>query len=350
VGRSFAPGISVSDRHGNTRSASLTSTSNDCMTAVNQVTGVSVGRCSIIVAAEPLVDSLHVSVVPMLSVLAIRNEYDPLKTPRLVSMGLDGTGYTELAPLTYQFPADLLMPLRAPDRRRITMHAGSGPYSTRLTIFDSSMTARTFVMQGINSAQENWGRFSPDGQWLYFSSRASAGEPYAVWRARPDGSQAERITPVEAGFGFSNYSDITPDGKTVVYVGGQLELRAIDVATRTVRSLTAPLQAYQLRIAPDGQRVAFVFPHPGRFGIHVINIDGSGYRLLSQQFGYDVGDVPFDWTPDGKWILTRRHEFEGDASGGVVHFREWALLNAESGAWVPLPYKSFTPTSMMVDR
>jgi hypothetical protein len=356
VGRSVTPSFTVTDRLGNSRSGSLTSSVSACRIDVTQVTGVSVGRCAIMISAPPLLDSVHVSVVPVASILAIRNEYDAFKTPRLVSMGLDGSGYTELAPLTYVFPGELLMPLRAPDGRRITMHSGSGDYSTRITVFDSSMAPRTFRPQGVTTRHENWARFSADGQWLIFSSRASLGEAFTVWRARPDGSEAERITPPGQSFGFhSNYADITPDGRTIVYVDHALRLSVIDVASRTVRVLTKPdgsvLQAFQLRLSPDGRRVAFVFATSGYFGMHIINVDGTGYRPLSQAFGYDTGDVPFDWTADGEWILTRRHEFISTGSGsGIIFFREWVLLNAQTGSYVPLPYKTFTPTSMMIDR
>ena len=356
VGRSLTPSFTVTDRLGNSRSGSLTSSVSACRIDATQVTGVSVGRCAIMISAQPLLDSVHVSVVPVASILAVRNEYDAFKTPRLVSMGLDGSGYAELAPLTYVFPGELLMPLRAPDGRRITMHAGSGDYSTRITMFDSSLAPRTFRPQGVNTLQENWARFTADGQWLIFSSRASLGEAFTVWRARPDGSQAERITPPGQGVGFhSNYADITPDGKTIVYVDNALKLSVIDVATRTVRVLTrtdgSPHQAFQLRLSPDGRRIAFVFATSGYFGMNIINVDGTGYRPISQSFGYDVGDVPFDWTADGEWILTRRHEFVSTGSGGgIIFFREWVLLNAQTGSYVPLPYKTFTPTSMMIDR
>ena len=353
VGRSLGSFFSVTDRAGNTLTASLTSSVSACRIDAALIVGVSIGRCRISISATPLEDSLHVSIVPVASVLAIRNEYDPFKTPRLVSMGLDGTAYTELAPLTYQFPGELLMPLRAPDGRRITLHSGMGIYSTHLTIFDSSMTARTFGFQGFNSYQENWGRFSPDGQWIYLSARGSSGEAFSVWRARPDGTQPERITPIGLGSFLSNFGDLTPDGKTIVFVDGSLRLNVIDVTTRIVRPLTgpngAPLQAFQLRVSPDGRRVAFIFPSP-RFGLYVINIDGTGYRRMSADIGYDIGSVPLDWTADGEWILTRRHEFVGDETGGIIFPREWVLLNAQSGAFVPLPYKVFTPTSMMFDR
>lgn len=347
VGRSYQPAFSVRDRAGNSLTGTLTSASNDCMIEALHVFGVNVGRCSISVSAPPLLDSLHVSVVRVASLLVIRNDFDLLGSPRLGSMGLDGTGYSELAALPYQFPFELLLPLRAPDRRRITMHTGMGDFSTHLTIFDSSTTARTFMPQGINSIHENWGRFSPDGQWLYFSARASMGEAFSVWRARPDGTQGERITPLMPNRGFhSNYADLTPDGKTIAYVDGNLNLNVIDVATRVVTPLTAagvPLQAFQLRISPDGRRVAFIYGSP-RFGMHVINVDGTGYRLVSADIGYD-NDVPLDWTGDSEWILTRRHEY----IDGIIFGRTWVLLNAQSGAIVPLPFKE-APTSMMFDR
>jgi hypothetical protein len=356
VGRGYTPAAAAYDRLGNeiADAIRLATESAACRIETQRIVGASVGRCIVVIRAASLADTIRLTSVPVAKLLAVVEGPTSYTDQRLASFGFDGSEYRELTPLTYQFTKDPWLPTRAPDGVRITMHAGMGQYSSHITIFDSSGSPRVFRPAGINSLYENWGRFSGDGAWLYFSARTDAAEAFSVWRARADGSGAERLTPSAPNLGaHSNYADVTPDRRFLVYADGQLRLTVMDLATRAVRTLTAegqPLQSYALRISPDGARIAYVYDWPNRFGLRIINLDGSGYRLLSTDVGYTTDEVPVDWTPDGEWILNRRYRAQNVGGGTtLIHREDWVLVNAMTAEIITLPYK-VKPINITVQR
>jgi Tol biopolymer transport system component len=84
-------------------------------------------------------------------------------------------------------------------------------------------------------------------------------DPFDIYTARPDGTDAKRLTR----FG--------------VY---------------TAESV----------VSPDGRKIVFTSLKGGDLDIYVMNIDGSNVRQLTHQLGYDGG--PW-WSPDGKRIVYR---------------------------------------------
>jgi hypothetical protein len=346
VGKSTAPGITLLDRlrHVLTSAPTLTTSAPACRVEGERVRGASVGRCTIRVRAGSVEDSLYLTVVPSAALVGIRIVPGAKGGWRLASLDFDGSNSRDLAVVEGRSFSDPQLPTRAPDGVRLTMHTGMGALSTHITVFDSAGAPRTFVPAGVTSLHENWARFSRDGQWLYFSLQRTAGEGFSVWRAHGDGTGAEQIAPAGASRGFkSNYVDITPDGYRIVYVDERLFLRTMDLTSRASRSLEGdgkPLQSFALRISPDGRRVAFVYEPPNRFGIRLVNLDGSGYRMLTTEVGYDDDNTTIDWTPDGEWILVRRYDAKQDSLGNTILTPgNWVLVNATSGEIVPLPYK-----------
>jgi dipeptidyl aminopeptidase/acylaminoacyl peptidase len=72
--------------------------------------------------------------------------------------------------------------------------------------------------------------------------------------------------------------------------------------------------------SPDGQRVAYV--DDAGTGITIANVDGTASNHIAT-----VSPAPearVSWTPDGRWLLTRRSE-------------EPVLVDIASGTLVPLP-------------
>jgi len=62
-------------------------------------------------------------------------------------------------------------------------------------------------------------------------------------------------------------------------------------------------------LSPDGQRVAFSGPltdgSDGRYGLHVVNVDGSGLTRVTTPA---VGDFDPAWSPDGSQLVVSRDE------------------------------------------
>lgn len=110
--------------------------------------------------------------------------------------------------------------------------------------------------------------YSPDGEWIWFNS--SNDGAMQLWRVRPDGSNAERMTDDGRVNWFPHPS---PDGRHVLYLSYppgtdghprdlDVELRLLDLADRSARTLL-PLFGGQGTINvpcwhPDGGRFAFM--------------------------------------------------------------------------------------------
>ena len=112
---------------------------------------------------------------------------------------------------------------------------------------------------------------------------------------------------------------------------GNHELYLLDLRTRSVRQLTkTPQVEFFSRFSPDGRRILFsrsqrdyVSPRdPTAWDVYVINVDGTGERLLARK-GYSP-----QWTPDGNGIIFLRGDqvLRLDLVGGEAG-RESVLLD-----------------------
>ena len=112
----------------------------------------------------------------------------------------------------------------------------------------------------------------------------------------------------------------SPDGRFLVFTGNTVDpanrqssmfdLYLYEAATGTTRRLTkgvgctagsteCGMSGYSTAWSPDGSKIAFVWSEGPKWVLHVINVDGSGHRLLKD----NVLRV-CDWSPDGKEVLT----------------------------------------------
>ena len=136
---------------------------------------------------------------------------------------------------------------------------------------------------------------------------ATSPTPFAVWRITADGAVSKGVelpTPP-----FARWSaDLSPTGNRLAFVsaGGQgsNELRVYDLATLN-ETVLAP-DAREPVFSPQGTQVAFLAgSSPSQTvqsgSLFVVNVDGSGRRLLSND-AY-LGGV--GWAPDGTKIVAR---------------------------------------------
>ncbi len=99
-------------------------------------------------------------------------------------------------------------------------------------------------------------QFSPDGQWIAFTSTRSGGP--AVWLVPALGGDAKRLTWSPAGEEARGW---TPDGKSVLFASGRVsaptdyaKLFTIPVAGGPAKQLPAYM-GFRGSFAPDGQRI-----------------------------------------------------------------------------------------------
>jgi len=169
--------------------------------------------------------------------------------------------------------------------------------------------------------------FSPDRQWIVFTSERSGSGQADIYRVHPDGSGVERLTDDPD---LDDQAAISPDGSQVAFVSTRgshtASIWILDVKTRRARSLTGAraLQADAGRMngffrpswSPDGTWIAFTsdrnFPfkphvepspaweHPQELSVYVIQPDGRGFRRLTPA-GITAGSPR--WSPDGRRVV-----------------------------------------------
>jgi len=199
-----------------------------------------------------------------------------------------------------------------------------GPSSADLYIAkpDGSDERRLFDGGGLDYHAS----FSPDGQWIIFTSeRAGLGQA-DVYRARLDGTGVERLTDDP---GVDDQGVLSPDGYHLAFVSTRETRTAniwiLDLRTRKVRPLTAsptvsgdptkPNGFFRPAWSPDGQWIAFSsdrntewrghssgagWEHVQELSIYVVRPDGSGLRRLTQ--GGQCTGAP-KWSSDGQRVV-----------------------------------------------
>jgi S1-C subfamily serine protease len=117
--------------------------------------------------------------------------------------------------------------------------------------------------------------WSPDGQWIVYDLTPDGGSG-DIWKIRPDGTEATRLTTNPANETWPIYS---PDGTKIVYTSsqdGDAELFVMDDDGSSARQLTnnddfdsSPTWS------PDGTLIAFVSDRDGDREIWVMDVDGG---------------------------------------------------------------------------
>ncbi len=150
--------------------------------------------------------------------------------------------------------------------------------------------------------------WSPDGQWILFSSTRPFNAAWNLWLVHPDGTELHRLT---TDWGYD--PAWSPDGTKIAFegldpaVGNVVEVMNADGSgPQRLTSATQPETAPAW--SPDGTQIAF-----GRYtsdwrvssahAIFVANADGSNERQLTFGGTYDDHAI---WSPDGQWILFGR--------------------------------------------
>jgi Tol biopolymer transport system component/predicted Ser/Thr protein kinase len=188
-------------------------------------------------------------------------------------------------------PRFLWSPALSPDGREVVFSQGEFDGSWHLWSIPIEGGAARRLTSG--ETGEIYPRFSPDGEWLLYTTWAA---PRRVGRI-PRGGGAPALVATEAGV-ESAYGDISPDGRFIAFSRTEgkeshVYVEALDGGGR--RRLTDSPSTLP-RWSPDGTLLAFCPDRSYSGGIFVIGSDGKGERRLSETGGWPV------WWPDGRSV------------------------------------------------
>jgi Tol biopolymer transport system component len=150
-------------------------------------------------------------------------------------------------------------------------------------------------------------RWSRDGVRLVFERKVNGDAgPGQLFTVRAAGSQLTLLTP-EPLVLLETY-DFSPDGTEVLLSSNVNGSRTMSIAKADgsgVRTLDLQMVTAHPQYRPaDGGQISFVglTPSVGRYGLYVVNSDGSDLRTLIDpvDHDFDVDDVM--WSPDGSRI------------------------------------------------
>lgn len=151
---------------------------------------------------------------------------------------------------------------------------------------------------------EAWPDYAPATRTTVYSAQVSldsTGWNYQ-WRLFARAANGA-VTPLsaEAPTDLAWRGAVSPDGTKIAYVtvvNAKPSIRVYDVASGITSSWSVPGQ--NPRWSPKGDRIAFVQPISGP--ISLMNADGTNIHQLTT---ISYSEIPFDWSPDGAWIIAR---------------------------------------------
>lgn len=186
-------------------------------------------------------------------------------------------------------------------------------------------------------------RFSPDGKKVIMSmARDGNSEIYTMDLRTRQVVQLTHHSAIDTSASFS------PDASNVVFNsdrGGTQQLYVMNASGRNVRRISYGKGRYATPVwSPRGDLIAFTKIHKGRFFIGVMRPDGTGERLLAEDF---LVEAP-TWSPNGRVLMFfRQSKTTADGKGGKA--RLWTIdltghnereivtpLDASDPAWSPL--------------
>lgn len=184
------------------------------------------------------------------------------------------------------------------------------------------------------------GSFSPDGEWVTFTSERNGDGQADIFRVRIDGGDIQAVVST------SHVEDvlvISPDGKTGAYVstedGYVANIWTVDLATGERKRLThgrvkttdsmqdSPEGSFRPAWSPDGEWIAFSsdrdtawyghgdghgWEHTQALSIYVMRKDGLDVRKIIGKTDMCYGSPK--WSPDGSRVVF--YEMEREATWG----------------------------------
>ncbi|KAJ5400672.1 hypothetical protein N7465_011161 [Penicillium sp. CMV-2018d] len=280
-----------------------------------------------------------------------------------------GTQVDHSATLHAHFPRDAIpsksttsavspTPSAAAGKKGLLLINRIAPGASELYIANADGTNERPLLK--DPGYEYHAEFSPDGEWISFTSERDGDGNSDIWRVRPDGSD---LQPIVTSPAVEDSVVISPNGTLAAYVSTAnnyiANIWVKDLQTGAEWNITdTPANRpdedmmrghFRPAWSPDGNWLAFSsdrntrwnghgnltylglngWEHTQELGIYVIRPDGSGLRRVVNRTGHCLGSPK--WSPDGKRLI-----FYEMTRNGTWHAHRPELLAAANSTVVSI--------------
>jgi serine/threonine protein kinase len=239
----------------------------------------------------------------------------------LITLDLDLWIETQL---TQSPNANSSYPIPSPDGRTIAFQSNRDSQDD-YDIFTVNRGGGDFQRVTFNDAWDRLAAWSPDGQWILYSTEVSDGV-FDLRRVSVDGTSDELLY---SNGGYNSHPRYSPDSRYLIFTSGAnqdsgttWDIVRLEVASNTLVNLTnnsvndaSPVFSY------DGQWIIYsTYVEETRSdGLALMDINGSNRRILFDSTG---NEWAASFSPDGRYIV-----FTSDITGTDQLY----LLNLENG-------------------
>ena len=155
-------------------------------------------------------------------------------------------------------------------------------------------------------------RFSPGGKEVIISMAQGGNSDIFTMDLR-----TRKVTRLTSHSAIDTSGSYSPDSENIVFNsdrGGTQQLYVMTAAGKSIRRISYGNGRYATPVwSPRGDLIAFTKIHQGRFFIGVMRPDGSGERLLAEDF---LVESP-TWAPNGRVLMFfRQSKSTADGKGG----------------------------------
>jgi Tol biopolymer transport system component len=183
--------------------------------------------------------------------------------------------------------------------------------------------------------------WSPDGEWIIFSSES------AIYKVRPNGSARQWIIDLSGEGIYGNqylFTDWSPDGEWIVFSRFIYEDKSVYLVRPDGDDLQVFVEDIRVLVglswSPDGALLAIAKDDPTQANeLVLVNADGTNMTTIVTHNSFTIGQPT--WSPDSKQIAYIKNINDGyaififDMMTGDSHRIPLNFIRATSPEWAP---------------